>query len=205
MNSYFAGIQQSKETITRFSRVQFNIFKYKTKIAIICFCAGLLVIGLALLNTFKALAVILVFLACIIYANQDAGADYTANMVIDMFKSHYPKLKYVFTQSGYKINDNEKILKYKDVIKLVEDDEYLYIFQTEQYGIMIKASTVYGDEGLQGFKDFISKETKLRWTKQNRFLSMGSSRRKLSRNVNTSLREKGSNSIIEFFFGKQNK
>ena len=82
MKPYYAGIQQSRETITRYSRVQFNIFKSRTKLAVICFAAGLVVIGLALLTSYKALAVILVFLGCIVFANQDAGADYTANLVI---------------------------------------------------------------------------------------------------------------------------
>ena len=104
MKPYYAGIQQSRETITRYSRVQFNIFKSRTKLAVICFAAGLVVIGLALLTSYKALAVILVFLGCIVFANQDAGADYTANLVIDMFQGKYPRLKYAFFSSGFMID-----------------------------------------------------------------------------------------------------
>lgn len=207
MKPYYAGIQQSRETITRYSRVQFNIFKSRTKLAVICFAAGLVVIGLALLNSYKALAVILVFLGCIVFANQDAGADYTANLVIDMFQGKFPRLKYAFFSSGFLIADNEKEIPYRSLIRLVEDDEYLYLFQSDKLGYMIKSSTVIGDRGLQGLKDLLAEKTKLKWTRQNRFLTFSlSSQLGLDRSggIGVSLSGGKRMSVSELLFGKRN-
>ncbi len=206
MKPYYAGIQQSRETITRYSRVQFNIFKSRTKLAVICFAAGLVVIGLALLNSYKALAVILVFLGCIVFANQDAGANYTANLVIDMFQGKFPRLKYAFFSSGFLIADNEKEIPYRSLIRLVEDDEYLYLFQSDKLGYMIKSSTVIGDRGLQGLKELLAEKTKLKWTRQNRFLTFSlSSQLGLGRSGGgVSLSGGKRMSVSELLFGKRN-
>lgn len=171
MKTYYAGIQQSKDTITRFSRVQFNIFHKNIKLAVVGIAAALFLVGLILLTSQPGIAVILVFMSCIIFANQDAGADYSAHMAIDMFHGEYPKLQYAFLPSGFVISGNKEEYKYKSIIRLVEDESYLYLFLTEQYGFLIKASTVTGEDGLIGFKDFISKKTHLNWTRQSRLLS----------------------------------
>ena len=48
-------------------------------------------------------------------------------------------------------------------IRLVEDGDYLYLFQSSQYGTMVKKSTVQGNGEADGLKRFLTEKTSLKW------------------------------------------
>lgn len=168
---YYAGITQSQDTIKRFSRTRYNIFRTKEKIIIIIVAIALAVGGIFTVQHSKAVALVLMFLGCVIFANLDAPADYTANQVISMFHNDYPILTYIFSPTFFLVQNSEEEISYKKIIKLIEDSDFIYIFLSEQYGIMIKSSSVHGENGLDGFKEFLCKKTNLKWEKQPSFFS----------------------------------
>jgi len=64
-----------------------------------------------------------------------------------------------------------KITDYKNLICLVEDESYLYFFQTSQYGIMVPKASVNGNNGAAGLRELVSKNTNLSWQRPNSLLN----------------------------------
>ena len=62
-----------------------------------------------------------------------------------------------------KIEDKKPETTYSAFIRLVEDEDYLYLFQSSKYGTMVKKSTVQGDGEADGLKRFLTEKTSLKW------------------------------------------
>ena len=92
-----------------------------------------------------------------------APANYLANRVIALFHGRFPVLHYSFSETGMKIEDKKPETTYSAFIRLVEDGDYLYLFQSSQYGTMVKKSTVQGDGEADGLKRFLTEKTSLKW------------------------------------------
>ncbi len=168
---FFAGIKQSASTIKQFSRVRYNVFCTKWKIITLGIAIGFAVASISFAQKYSWAAVGLMFLSCIVFANIDAAADYTANQVISMFHDSFPTLVYSFLSTCYHVYESEEQMEYGTIVRLVEDKDYLYIFHSAQYGIMLSTSSIQGQGGEDDFKAFISKKTSLKWEKQPRIFT----------------------------------
>lgn len=164
MKVYTAHIQQSRETVRRYSEVQFNVFHTKVKLAGVSLSVLLVLLGAFAVKA-EALSLLMIFFGCVLFTNLNAPANFTANRVIALFQGKFPTLHYRFSPEGMWIDGKEPAVKYNKIIRLVEDDEYLYLFQSPQYGSMIKKSTVCGDEGIYGLRDLLTQKTGLKWTR----------------------------------------
>lgn len=172
MKEYSASITQSAQTIKRYARMQYSIFHRKVKLAGFAASVALVLIGGFLVEG-EGLSLLLIFLGCIMFTNMNAPANFTANRVIALFNGRYPTLKYSFGPDGFGIEGKEKKIKYGSLMRLVEDDEYLYLFQTPQYGSMLKKSSIQGDDGAAGFRRMLENKTGLKWTKPSTFYNFG--------------------------------
>lgn len=164
MKEYTAYIIQSKDTIKRYSEVQFNVFHTSAKLIGAAVSVALVLLGAFAVKT-EVLSLLMIFLGCVIFTNLNAPANYTANRVIALFREKFPTLHYNFSESGMLIEGKAPQIKYSGIIRLVEDEDYLYIFQSPQYGSMIKKSSVSGEDELYGLKCLLSEKTQLKWTR----------------------------------------
>lgn len=164
MKIYTARIQQSKETIRRYSEVQYNVFHTSAKLMGLAISVALVLLGAFAVKA-EVLSLVLIFLGCVLFTNLNAPANFTANRVIALFQGKFPELHYTFSPSGMLIEGRTPEVSYSDFIRLVEDEEYLYLFQSPQYGSMIRKDTVSGEDDLYGFMNFLSEKTRLKWTR----------------------------------------
>lgn len=165
MREYSGGIVQSPATIKSYSIIQYNIFQTRKKIAVLVLSVALAVSGIAVAGSNKLLGLGLVFLGCILFSNSNAAAEYTANRVIELFKGNYPTLHYSFSDSYILPLESGKSIKYKSLVRLVEDDDYLYLFENSQYAVMVKKSLISGENGAEGLKKLLAEKTGLSWTR----------------------------------------
>lgn len=162
MEHYTADTIQSPETIRRFSEVKFNIFQMPVKLAGVLISVLLVLAGGFAVKS-EGLSLLLIFLGCVLFTNLNAPANYLANRVIALFHGRFPVLHYSFSETGMKIEDKKPETTYSAFIRLVEDEDYLYLFQSSQYGTMVKKSTVQGDGEADGLKMFLTEKTSLKW------------------------------------------
>ncbi|MCI7726885.1 MAG: YcxB family protein [Clostridiales bacterium] len=164
MKEYTAYMIQSKDTIKRYSEVQFDVFYTSVKLIGAAVSVALVLLGAFAVRT-EVLSLLLIFLGCVVFTNLNAPANYTANRVIALFRGKFPILHYSFSETGMLIEGKTPEVKYSGIIRLVEDEEYLYLFQSPQYGSMIKKSSVSGEDELYGLKCFLTEKTQLKWTR----------------------------------------
>lgn len=162
MEEYRAFIIQSPETIRRFSEVKFNVFQLPVKLVGVVISVLLVLAGGFAVKS-EGLSLLLIFLGCVLFTNLNAPANYLANRVIALFHGKFPVLHFSFSEAGMRIEDREPETAYSAFIRLVEDEDYLYLFQSSQYGTMVKKSTVQGDGGVCEFKRFLTEKTGLKW------------------------------------------
>lgn len=172
MKEYSASITQSAQTIKRYARIQYGIFYRKVKLIGFALSVALVLVGGFLVKS-EGLSLLLIFLGCILFTNMNAPANFTANRVIALFKGKFPTLNYSFGPEGFGIDGREETIKYKKLMRLVEDDEYFYLFQSPQYGSMLKKSSVQGKDGAIGLRKMLEEKTKLKWTKPSTVFNFG--------------------------------
>ncbi len=142
----------------------FNVF-YSKLIISGYFVSILLVITGGFFVKKEGASLLLILLGCVIFTNIDAPAKYMANRVITLFHGNFPRLVYYFYEDYMQLKDKETMIPYDNLIKIVEDEEYYYLFQTRQYGIMIRKNSVSCAVESIGLKQFIEEKTGLRWEK----------------------------------------
>ena len=165
MRQYTGAIVQSPETVKRYCTLQYNVFQTRKKIAVLALSVALAVSGIIIAGNNKLLGLGLAFVGCLIFSNSNAAAEYTANRIIELFKGNYPTLHYSFSYSFLMLEDSNKTVEYNSLIRLVEDDEYLYLFENPQYAVMVKKSLISGENGAEGLKKLLSEKTGLLWTR----------------------------------------
>lgn len=162
MNEYFASMPQNHNTLKRYAQVQMDVFHPSIKL-----CGAGLAVALVLIGAFavktEALSLLLIFIGCVVFTNLNAPGDFIANRVNSLFHGKYPTLFYQFSEDSFLVVGSKQSVPYKKLIKLVEDDEYIYLFQSSRYGNMIKKSSVQGTDKLCGLRDHLAEKTGLKW------------------------------------------
>ncbi len=171
MALFTASIKQNTETIRQYASVLFNVFYSRIKIIGFLISVFLVLTGGFIVKR-EGISLLLIFLGCILFTSLDAPARYMANRVIALFHGSFPLLVYSFYDDYFLLNDKETKISYDSLIKLIEDEKYYYLFQTKQYGIMVRKDSVSGDTAEEGFKEFIGEKAKLKWEKPPTIMSI---------------------------------
>lgn len=169
MEKYSASMKQSPEKIRRYSEVLFNIFYAKIKILGMILSVVFVLLGGFVVKS-EGLSLVVIFLGCILFTNLNAPSRYIANRVIALFRGSYPTLNYSFFENRMELKDS--MILYSELIQLVEDEEYYYLFQSSQFGWMLPKNSVKGEKNKFEFRDFISKKTGLKWRRPPTILNL---------------------------------
>ena len=165
MEKYTARINHSEETIKAMARTQFECFKGKSYYITFVVCLGLLAAAIFWKGIPQGVQILFLAVGCFTLIGLNSPPKKLAEQVIKNLKGKFPKMGYVFSADSVQLTgaDEDAELKYKDILLLVEDRNYLYIFIQNRSAYMIDTSSVKPDAA--GFKAFLEKKTGLHWTR----------------------------------------
>lgn len=169
MKRYAAQIRHTYATILRMSRVQYDTFEFKSKLLMLVAGFGLALAGMA--NMESVFGILLLMIGCWLLASLNYPAKQNADRIKDALGGQYPSNRYEFFDKHFVLYaQNEDIVNYSRLIRLVEDEQYCYLFIDEQASYMLEKYSL-GDE-LKAFMAFMEKATGLSWTKPYRLSTL---------------------------------
>ncbi|MDO5540305.1 MAG: YcxB family protein [Eubacteriales bacterium] len=160
-----ASITYNEDTMKRMVKIRMRTFRGIGTYGL--FAIGLVFLVLGVLSSYGTLATrtMMVAVGCFILVGINTPEKYMAKKIIQSMNGRFPKLSYDFGFEVVKIKgaDNINRLDYEEIIRLVEDDEYLYVFRKDKSAFMIDRKTA--KPKADSLKELLSEKTGLRWTK----------------------------------------
>ena len=72
-------------------------------------------------------------------------------------------MEYRFGESAFRDGEDRPAVEYARLMRLVADDEYLYLFVSKASGYMIERASVQGEGGGDGLMRLLADRSGLRW------------------------------------------
>lgn len=165
MKRFTAYITHSYDTILRMCRAMDDTFFFKRKIFMALFGTVLAVMGVWNMQSVAGIAFVMV--GCWMLASLNLPAKNQADNIKKALGGQYPANKYEFFDKNFVLYaQNQDVVTYDKIRKLVEDDGYCYLCLNEQASYMLEKASLGTD--LEKFKAFMEKATGLRWGKPYR-------------------------------------
>ena len=162
MKRYTAYIRHSYDTILRMCRTQYGINNFKNRVLILLGGILLAIVGLPLINSLIGLVMVMV--GCFMITSVDMPARMQADEVKKALGGKYPQNRYDFCDGHFVVvAQNQDIINYSRLIRLVEDELYCYLWIGKSASYMLEKHSL-GKE-LDGFMAFMEKQTGLVWEK----------------------------------------
>lgn len=165
MLRFTAHIHHTYDTILRMCRAMDDSFFFKRKLTMVLVGVVLTVFGVW--NMESVAGILLLMIGCWMLASLNLPAKNQADNVRKALDGKYPQNKYEFFDKHFVLHaQNQDIINYSNLIRLVEDEGYCYLCLTVQAGYMLEKASLGND--LEKFKNFMEKATGLTWTKPYR-------------------------------------
>lgn len=168
-----ASMRHTEQTLRQLSKTQYDTFCFGRK-ALQAVC-GLILIGMGISGGRAVLSVFCLFAGCWLCMNTDTPAKVRAGKVIDSMHGRFPFTRYRFSDAEILLDAGEdspgepQRIPYSSLIRLVEDEGYLYLYISKLSAYMIDKATVAPD--IAALKALTAKSTGLRWTRPTSFLN----------------------------------
>ena len=158
-----ASMQHTEATIRLLSRTQYRIFCFGRR-AVQALC-GLILILLSLRGQGSIMTVLCLFAGCWLCMNTDVPAKVRAGKVIDSMQGRFPLTRYTFYGEAFTLiaGDKQERIAYTSLIRLVEDDAYLYLYISKLSAYMVDKATASPD--VQTIRRLVGDGSGLRWTR----------------------------------------
>lgn len=169
MELYTARMQHSRETVRHFVRVQYDSFEWGRKLLMFVLSVAVILAGLA--SGTSLVAILCLFVGCILLTNSNARADSVADGVIEAMHGSFPALSYRFTAEGFTDGEDRPVVPYDRLYRLIDDGEYLCLFTSKASGYMLRRDSVAGEGGADGLMRLLSEKSGLPWQKPFKLLS----------------------------------
>lgn len=165
MIRFTAYINHSYETILRMCRTMDDTFFFKRKLLMAFGGIALTVMGVW--NMENIAGILMLMIGCWMLASLNLPAKNQADNIKKALGGKYPSNKYEFQDKHFVLYaQNQDIVNYSSLVRLVEDEGYLYLCLNEQASYMLEKASL-GTE-LDKFKAFMEKATSLVWKKPYR-------------------------------------
>lgn len=165
MKRFTAQIRHSYDTIVRMCRVQEDTFHFGRKALMAL--AGIALTVLGAWNLSSALGLLFALVGCWLLVSLNFPAKNRAQSIRQALDGQYPTNGYEFYDKHFVLlAQNQDVVNYDRIVRLVEDDGYCYLFINEQASYMLEKASL-GTE-LTAFMAFMEKATGLSWTKPYR-------------------------------------
>lgn len=163
MPRYRAKMKHSADTIRKLIQTRYDTFRFGRKLLSAAIAFGLILFGLYA-DPSMFMPMIALFAGCVLLANLNAVPRMQAKEVLQQMGGKFPRSEYAFLEEGFRFYDKGETIPYGNLIRLVEDRQYLYLYVSEQSAYMVDKSTVTGGSP-EELKTFLKIETGLSWTR----------------------------------------
>lgn len=162
MKRFTAHIHHTYDTILRMCRTQYDTFNFSRKILMAL--GGLALTVLGVWNFSSIVGIIFAMVGCWLLASLNYPAKQSADNIKQALKGEYPHNKYEFYDKHFVLlAQNQDMVNYSKIMRLVEDDGYCYLFINAQAAYMLEKASL-GDERA-AFMVFMEKATGLKWSR----------------------------------------
>ncbi len=162
-------MQHTRETIQLLSKTQYAVFCFGRKT--VQFLCGLILIWLGITGGGTVMTVVCLFAGCWLCMNTDTPAKVRAGKVIDSMKGKYPYTEYSFEKKDFILiaGESREQIPYTSLIRLVEDEAYLYLYISKVSAYMVEKASARPD--LDTVRQRIAAGSGLKWTRPTSFLN----------------------------------
>ncbi len=165
MKRYTAHIKHTYDTILRMCRTMDDTFFFKRKLLMAFGGMALAVLGVW--NMESIAGILMLMIGCWMLASLNLPAKNQADNIRKALGGQYPTNKYEFFDKNFVLYaQNQDVVTYDKIKRLIEDEGYCYLCLNEQASYMLEKASL-GTE-LEKFKAFMQKATGLKWTKPYR-------------------------------------
>ena len=166
-NHFEAAVLFDRATILRMFRTEYYAFERLQLLTRLLIAAILLFMGLfgglPQIATIPCLAV-----GAWLIVSLDFPSKVRAERVLQQQGEQPSKVRYRFNDTGIYV-ENGAHLKYEQVGRLIEDDEYFYIFQDRQFAVMVPKTALLPDSP-ERFRKYIARQCGMEWKRSGSFL-----------------------------------
>lgn len=159
-NHFEAAVLFDRATILRMFRIEYYAFERLQLLTRLLIAAILLFMGLfgglPQVATIPCLAV-----GAWLIVSLDFPSKVRAERVLQQQGEQPSKVRYRFNDTGIYV-ENGAHLKYEQVGRLIEDDEYFYIFQDRQFAVMVPKTALLPDSP-ERFHKYIVRQCGMEW------------------------------------------
>lgn len=162
MKRFTAQIHHTYDTILRMCRTQYDTFCFSRKIMMAL--GGLVLAVLGIWNFSSIVGILFAMIGCWLLASLNFPAKNSADNIKKALGGAYPHNRYEFYDDHFVLlAQNQDVVSYKKLMRLVEDDGYCYLFINAQAAYMLEKASL--GEDLKKFMPFMEKHTGLTWKK----------------------------------------
>lgn len=156
-------MEHTEESIYRLSSVQFNIFGVWHKLIRILTALTLLWLGINMKSSMVVAAFCLMVGAWMI-ASLNQIPKHKARKLIDSADGKLPKSAYTFEERQIRIKSTgtSSSITYDQITRLVEDDDYFYLFINRNAAYMLAKKSI--EPSAKELRSFLAEHTGLQWT-----------------------------------------
>lgn len=156
-------MEHTEESIYRLSSVQFNVFGVWHKIARIITALTLLWLGVNMKSSVVVAAFCLMVGAWMI-ASLNQIPKHKARKLIGSADGKLPKSSYAFEEQHIRIKSTgaSSTISYDQIVRLVEDDDYFYLFINRNAAYMVAKKSI--EPNAKELRSFLAEHTGLQWT-----------------------------------------
>ena len=167
MTVYTAKIEHSESTVRSMARAQYDSFRPKSFYLLLILSFLLLAVAVFLPGLKQQLKILCIVIGCFLIVGLNAPPNQLADQIIRSLNGHFPLISYTFYEDAVSLKgtDTTDTLHYSEIIRLVEQQNYLYLFIQNKSAYMIDKSSA--KPNAEGLMSFLESKTGLSWTKSS--------------------------------------
>lgn len=143
MEIYRAKIKYDKKTIYQLAKTISKTYRLPFRI-IAYFCGFIMIVCALFIPMGYTNSLTFLVVGCLLITGIDAPAKYRAQLSFNSVGKRDIVGKYSFLGNSFTLTADEHVteLEYDKIVRLVEDDEYLYIFTNKTSAFMLEKASV---------------------------------------------------------------
>lgn len=165
MADYHATIEHNETTVRLMARAQFDAFRPKSFYFLLFLALALLAAAVFVPGLSQQLKILCIVFGSFLIVGLNSPPRQLADQIIRSLNGRFPVIRYSFGEESAALEgtDTADTLHYNEIIRLVEQKDYLYLFIRNRSAYMIDRSTAEPDD--EGLMAFLEKKTGLAWTR----------------------------------------
>ena len=190
MQEYKASIRYDEGTVARLDRAISDSFFFSRRLCFYGICIALIAGG-AFMGITTSAGMIALLMGCLLLPSASSVKSRNARQVVRAIKGRSLKMEYSFYEKEFvcSISSGDTTHNpYSSVIRLVEEKDYLYLFQKPTQACMVDVSTL-SPAGTAEFKEFLSRKVGLQWTTPLSLFSLSLRKVRFNRENTRSMRK----------------